>query len=223
MNQVILLVVTVVSTWIEGTASDNEHRHLFNQSQISHELLWARVALAQMNDWSVDALRAPIALSSFSELVQLPKLSLKTRPLYAASDVTQAGEGSESAFSTASDKIKLKKKKSSEEEFANLSFKEPNEIKPWRKPLGWSLVGVGSAAIIAGGGCLAGWLIENGKTTPDNDKIDMFKISTIVLGSAGAAILLTGIAFLLWEEYAPVKTSVAVGPGFAGVSVSGAF
>jgi hypothetical protein len=222
MNQVILLIVTVVTTWAEGATSGNEQRYLLDYAQISHELWQARVAVAQMRDWSADLLQAPTALPSFSNLVEFPELSLKTPQLHAASDIGQAGEASGSTFNKASEKVK-KIKKPSDEEFANLSFKEPKEVKPWRKPLGWTLVGVGSAAIIAGGGCLAGWLLEDGKTTPDNDKIDKLKISTIVLGSAGAVILLTGVAFLLWEEYAPIRTSVAFGPGFTGMSVSGSF
>jgi hypothetical protein len=195
MNQVMLLVITVVSTWVAG---------------------------AQIQDWSSDLLQAPLALPALSELVELPTLSLKAHVLYAATfDDAQKAEESAEKFSKASEKIK--KKKASEEEFANLSFKEPNEVKPWREPLGWSAVGVGSAAIIAGGGCLIGWLLEDGKKNPDHDKIDKLKISTIVLASAGAAILITGVVFLLWEEYAPIQTNVAVGPGFAGMSVSGAF
>ncbi len=196
MNQVMLLVITVLSTWVAG---------------------------GQMRDRPSDLLQAPMALPALSELVELPQLSLKTQKLSDASDVGQEIDESGSTFSNASEKIKLKKMKASEEEFANLSFKEPNEVKPWREPLGWSAVGVGSAAIIAGVGCLIGWLLEDGKKNPDNDKIDKLKISTIVLASAGAAILITGIVFLLWEEYAPIKTNVAVGPGFAGMSVSGAF
>jgi hypothetical protein len=222
MNQVIILVVTVVSTLVGGAAFGNEQRYLANPPQLRYELGQARVSVAQMRNWSAYLLQGPIALPSLSELVDSHELSLKARQLYAASDASQAGEASESTFTKTSEKIK-KIKKPSEDEFANLSFKEPNEVKPWRKPLGWTFVGVGGAAIIAGGGCLAGWLLEDGKTTPDNDKINKLRISTIVLGSAGVVILLTGVAFLLWEEYAPIKTSVAVGPGFAGMSVSGAF
>jgi hypothetical protein len=214
MNQVILLVFTVGSFLLGGLAFANEQRYLFDAPQFRYELGQARISVAQMRDYSVDLSQGPIALPSLIELVDYHGLSLKAAQFLAAADASQAGKASE--------KIK-KPKKASEDEFANLSFKEPKEVKPWREPLGWTFVGVGGAAIIAGGGCLAGWLLEDSKTTPDNDKIDKLKISTIVLGSAGVAILLTGIAFLLWEEYTPIKTNVAFGPGFAGMSVSGAF
>ncbi len=196
MNQVMLLVVTVLNTWVAG---------------------------GQIRDWPSDLLQAPMALPSLSELVEFPQLSLKAHALHASAfDDAQKAEESAEKFSKTSEKIKLKKK-TPQGEFANLSFKEPNEVKPWREPLGWSAVGVGSASIIAGGGCLIGWLLEDGKKNPDHDKIDKLKISTIVLASAGAAVLITGVVFLLWEEYAPIQTNVAVGPGFAGMSVSGAF
>jgi hypothetical protein len=194
MNYVILLVATMASTWFEGP---------------------------EVQNWSFRPL-AMKALPTLAELVELPRLSLKARTLYAAAfDDAQQADESAGKFSKVSDKIK--KKKAVDEEFANLPFKEPKEVKPWREPLGWSLVGVGGASILAGGGCLIGWLMEDSKKNPDSDKVDKLKISTIVLASAGAAILITGVVFLLWEEYAPIRTNVALAPGFAGMSVSGDF
>lgn len=193
MNQVILLVVMVASTWTQGTASISKHHNL------------------------------TLNLPTINDMVPLPELSLKTNTLLADFDPSQASGAADSASQSA-DKVKIKKQDpGSNDEYSNLPIKQPNEIKPWRKPLGWSFVGVGGASILAGAGCLAGWLVEKGSATPDNDKINKLKISTIVLGSVGGAILITGIALLLWEEYAPIKTEVAVGPGYTGMLVSGSF
>jgi hypothetical protein len=229
MNQVILLIVQMASLWIGGVAFSNEQYNLLDPSQVLYESKQIKFKFALVGDWSIALAQEQIDLPTINDMVELPELSLKTQHLYAQSDPAKEAEG----LSQTADKVKLKKKKPAEDEFTNLPFKQPNEYKPWRKPLGWSFVGLGSASILAGTGCLIGMLMTQnepstgGRDTSADDarqsKIDNLKIATIVLGSAGAVILITGVALLLWEEYAPIKTEVDVGPGYAGMSIKGVF
>lgn len=111
----------------------------------------------------------------------------------------------------------------------NYPFKPPQPIKTWRKPLGWSLVGVGGAAAITGFIFhMVAWDLSSEKVTPAekparDKEIDNYMLGAIILYGSGVLVAGTGLVLLLWEEYMPFTPHVVVSPKQASLAISGVF
>ena len=102
----------------------------------------------------------------------------------------------------------------------------------WRHIAGWSVLGVGTAAVASG---LAMTLRATGERdgvdheTPGlergavNQRIDRYNVAAVALYSTGGAAMAAGLLLLLWPDAAPPAISTHVSPDGALVSVGGNF
>jgi hypothetical protein len=92
-------------------------------------------------------------------------------------------------------------------------FKPPRTDRPWRKPLAWTMVGVGAASLLSSVGCYGyAWQLHGDGSVADNDTIDKLNIVSGVTLGVGLAVVAGGIALLLLDDYAPLTPEAPVSP-----------
>ncbi len=99
----------------------------------------------------------------------------------------------------------------------------------WRKPLGWTLLGVGGAAMVTGLVLyLQAWDLGQDPVSPAekpsmDEKIDNYRTAGLALEIGGALLGVIGTSFFIWENHVTVTPRVMVSSRQACLSIGGVF